>query len=385
MPARRVFWHMSGIFRIYCGMDTILYIYRKRGLREPEIEPVGLKSYMLVRVGLDVGEDRWFGVEIGASPAESPPWQGESAKPAVDRTSQEVSPNDTEPGSASGWLARLLYCPLANFRRRRREAGEHKRMLALEERRRCLEEQERARQEAERQERIREVGRKVGKLAAEVLGLAEERRACFGVYEAGVRKFLTAGEGVSPESSAVLPSIWRRHFDMGEFSAYVHPFWVRELLPQATWFHYVILGTAPCVYSLVEEQAGRMKSLRWIVPERDCSLELQEFVEDFYTEYGLAISLQILPGLVELRRLRLTCSVPTNILDFTGEAYIGIVEVAAGSVWLDMLSVEEKRRRIAGRDRGIAYYSLKERWKTAQRRCRPPDVCGNRLEESEMG
>ena len=115
-----------------------------------------------------------------------------------------------------------------------------------------------------------------------------------------------------------------------------------------------------------------MKSLRWIVLEKDCSQELLTFVEDFYTENGLAIALQTLTHSVMLRRLRISCDQPANILDFTLEPYIGIADVAEGSVWLDMQSIEEKRRRIAGRTFGIQYFSLKERWKTAERRCRPP-------------
>ena len=45
-------------------MDTILFFYKKRGLQAPEPEPVGLKSYMLVRVAMDVGEEEWFGEKL---------------------------------------------------------------------------------------------------------------------------------------------------------------------------------------------------------------------------------------------------------------------------------------------------------------------------------
>ena len=143
-------------------------------------------------------------------------------------------------------------------------------------------------------------------------------------------------------------------------------------MPQAALFHFVILGTAPCVPGWIEKSAYRMKSLKWILPEEQSGPEILEFVEDFYTEYGLAISLQTLPGDGGFKGLGVLCSLPSNILDFTGDSCLNIPETARGSVWLDFLSVEEKRRRIEGRCPGVSYFSLKEKWKRAQRRCKEP-------------
>ena len=53
-------------------MDTILYLYKKRGLEKPEIEPVGLKTYLLIRIGLDVGEGQWFGKVPEPRPGREP-------------------------------------------------------------------------------------------------------------------------------------------------------------------------------------------------------------------------------------------------------------------------------------------------------------------------
>ena len=50
-----------------------------------------------------------------------------------------------------------------------------------------------------------------------------------------------------------------------------------------------------------------MKSLRWILTEAEYDRELADFVEDFYTEYGLAIELQLLEDWAALKRLRFFC------------------------------------------------------------------------------
>ena len=89
-------------------------------------------------------------------------------------------------------------------------------------------------------------------------------------------------------------------------------------------------------------------------------------------ESGLAIALETLPGAGEFARMQLVCAKPSNIIDFTGESSILTSGAAGESVWLDMLSVEEKGRRIRGRKNQISYFSMKEKWKCAQRRCRSP-------------
>lgn len=366
-----------------------MYLYKKRGLQKPLIEPVGRKTYMLIRIGLDVGENEWFGQKLA----------GQSGEKKAAGAAQEIDPN-SQRGDDSHADSRVDGCDSRHTRqgpvrallhpvKTWKEARRQKELLRAEEERRYTEEQEKQRIAEEREERIRSVRRAIGTLFAETMELAGERRDCFCVYEDSVRKFLTRGRGsregesgrsfVPAEERAyhesrgdVLLSLWQRCFEAGEFNGYCRKFWVEELLLQAKWPHFILLGTASCIFSVLEEQADRMKSLRWIVPEKDCSQELLAFVEDFYTEYGLAIDFQPLTSPVMPRRLRISCDLPANILDFTMEPSIGIADIAEGSVWLDMQSVEEKRRRIVERASGIQYFSLKERWKTAERRCKPP-------------
>lgn len=327
-------------------MDTILYIYRKRELKEPFVEPVGLKSHMLIRVGLNVREGEWFGIrhDMPSDP-----------KAALNAGS------DAEQG-VTGFWRRILRFP-GRDSTRHKEAGERERF------------------QEEQAEKIRRVENNMKALAAEILELAGEESRCYAVYDDSVRRALLKERGdvfrdlsdreKEPEELD-LPSLWHQYMDFEEFSGYTQDFWAGLLMRQAVLTQFVILGTAPCVPEWMKRCAPRMKNLKWILSEDNCGPEILEFVEDFYTEYGLAISLQILPGGGSMKGLGVLCSLPSNILDFSGDSCLNVPETARGSVWLDFWSVEEKRRRIEGRCPGVSYFSLKEKWRRAQRRCKEP-------------
>ena len=264
-------------------------------------------------------------------------------------------------------------------------------------------EQERERLLAERKERILQTDMAVERLAREVLELTEDRGSCRLVYEGALQKTLAGApkcggalqdqwalrqeqenrgeawqerkswEGKGAAQGELLSELWKKHFDMEEFQEYRQRFWIERLLPYARLCHYVILGTAPCIYQIIEDRAQGMKSLRWMLLEADCDQELWDFVEDFYTEYGLAIELRTFESEESFRRQKALCSQPANIIDFTGNICFSVTEAAEGSIWLDMLSSEEKRYRIQGRRTGVEYVSLKEEWKRAKRRCAAPE------------
>ncbi len=353
-------------------MDTIIYFIKKKGLREPFIEPIGLKTYMLVRVSLDVGAEEWFGKTL-RMPGQ-PEKRDESAKVQDARERRHF---------------------LGILRRRGRQGKRNrltKKERRLEEKRRKAELLEQERLLAEREERLRQTEEALRRLKRDVMELAGEERDCYCVYENTVRKALIGSEAqgqerISAENPAEafmeeytgngkrekgLSALWQQYFDLKEFEGYCRPFWVEQLMPEAVWPHFVILGRMPDLFSVLETYACKMKSLRWILLEADYTEELLADVEDFYTEYGLAIELQYLEGPSAWKKFRLSCARPSNILDFTGEARLAVSEIPEGSVWLDMFSVEEKRRRMMGRSNGIQYISLKEKWKYAQRRCSAP-------------
>lgn len=345
------------------------------------MEPVGLKSYMLIRVGLDVREEEWFGLRL------EPP-EEERAKGGLEEKPETMGGGDSEEGPYAGNGQNWAIHPLRSLRLH----GMRRRNRRLEERRRHAAEQEKERLVAEWKERVRQADLAMGMLEAEVLELAEERRSCRIVYEGTVRKALVGGrdeknpgqalqgrelgEGKGRRRERVLADLWRRHLDMEEFQDYTRRFWVERLMSHVGQCHYVILGTASCIYEVIEEHADRMRSLRWMLLEADCGQELLDFVEDFYTEYGLAIEMQTFQSAETFRRVRSVCRQPSNIIDFTGDACLFAAEAAEGSVWLDMQSSEEKRYRLQGRKSGVEYISLKEEWKRAKRRCNAPDIEG---------
>lgn len=316
-------------------MDTIIYFYKKRDLEKPVIEPVQMKDYLLVRVGMNVGENRWFAHAY-----------------TLTSTTSTVA---ARPQPCHTLMARL------------RENRERRRRIHLQKQRR--------RQFQETREQVRmEIQRFLAELGTSV----DDRYECRCVYADSVKSCLVLPEGRGQgrreadsrktddiAADCWLPALWQQSFPFPEFSAYLQPQWVECLLENARLHHYVVLGTAHSVSTAILHCASRMKSLRWFLQESDCGQEVQDFVEDFYEEYGLAVTLQPLEGERAFSRLLLETLEPVCVLDFTGESRIPAGGLARGSVWLDFCSVEEKARRMMEKGDGVSYFSIKEIWKRA--------------------
>lgn len=406
-----------------------------------------MRSHLLIRVCLDVGQDEWFGMKMVSETRAALPGGADADRKSKNTGTQM---QNKEGGVESGCGIKRRQCGLFRgliaFFGRREQRDEKKLQKAKE--------QEQLRLQHERQEVLNKAEEGIQNLLSDILDMIGSLDGCFCVYEdsiyralggrkegnyratgdimenctqdgksigetclqggdstrencmqeensarepwmrkEGSRKDVCVQEGnrmnetclqkktgmkeeiyieenkgrkISAGMEAVLPALWKKYFQAGEFEDYTKQLWVEELLPEAVLPHFVILGTASCLYGLIEKYADRMKSLRWILPENDYSIEVQEFVEDFYTEYGLAVMLQITPA--GQRGIQAVCAEPSNILDFTQEACVHLAKAAKGSIWLDMLSVEEKKRRIAGRSTGISYVSLKEKWRLARKK-----------------
>lgn len=316
-------------------MDTIIYFYKKRNLEKPIIETVQMKDYLLVRVGMNVGENRWFSHTF--TPAGT------------------TSTVDAKPQSRNTLMARL------------REHGEYRRRIRIQ--------RQLSRQFQETREQVRmEIQRFLAELGTSV----DDRYECRCVYADSVRSCLVFPEDWEKDQREAdfrktddiaeafwLPALWQQYFQFPEFDTYLQPQWVEPLLENARLHHYVVLGAAQSAPATILHCASRMKSLRWFLQERDCGQEIQDFVDDFYEEYGLAVTLQPLEGERAFSRLLLETLEPVCVLDFTGEPRIPIGGLAQGSIWLDFCSVEEKARRMAEKGEGIFYFSIKEIWKRA--------------------
>lgn len=186
------------------------------------------------------------------------------------------------------------------------------------------------------------------------------------VYELELA-FLAGEEGIA--------GIWGRCWGMPEFRDYRAPRWAVPLAEQAVGPHFVLLGKAEAVPEVLRRCADRMKSLRWILPAEEWDAEAQDLTEDFYEEYGLAVSPEPWAGGRTCLRFS-GGGPPVCVLDFAGgETACGGV-LPEGSIWIDFCSVEEKERRFRRRKTDVNYVSLKKYWRECRRkdgvRVKPP-------------
>ncbi len=322
-------------------MNTIVYFYQNRELREPEIDVrtehrvnMGIRDglrtgsesghkdreYTLIRVGFNLEGELWFGQCVGQTVPEE--------TQAILETEEPDMP-----------CKKGIFGLLQRIRQERREMRcRVERQLRLEQ---AL---------AAREERLERIEKQMRRAAEGILKRAGTEGECSYVCEGTLMKCAAWQE-------------WLSRFPVKEFDGYLQDAWIEQLLPLAVHPRFVVLGSCEGIRAVIEGCAHRMKAVRWILKEQDYTPELTDFVEEFCEEYGLAIALQTVPGRAVFRKLRLDCTEPVNILDFTEETAIPISGIAEGSVWLDMVSSEEKKRRIAWRGTGIRYFSLKEKWK----------------------
>lgn len=151
-----------------------------------------------------------------------------------------------------------------------------------------------------------------------------------------------------------------------EFDAYRDPKWIRRLLAHAVHDDFIVLGDASCLFEILRGLAPRMKTLLWIAPDLTAQEQTEDFAEDFYQEYGLAIDLRFLPDGGTYSRTRIPDGHfrgPVNVLDFTGDKYVPDFAPPTGSVWLDFDSLPAKERRIESRRLKVVYISLQKEWR----------------------
>lgn len=158
-------------------------------------------------------------------------------------------------------------------------------------------------------------------------------------------------------------NLWNKYCPLPEFEDYLEENWAEPLLTEVKHPSYIILGFSYCLPEFLWQKGDRMKSICWILQGKRYTEEVQEIENTFYEEFGLAIDMRIVASKEDYKRVRLESKVPVNVVDFSGEEKIQVVNLAGGSVWLDMSSMEEKRRRIEERNTGISYFSLKKQWK----------------------
>lgn len=131
-------------------------------------------------------------------------------------------------------------------------------------------------------------------------------------------------------------------------------------LKYVKWNRYILIGYRDCLEELLECKARDIKELTWILSEAVYTEKVRDMLAWGLEDYGLAIQVQEVKLPQGYLNADLSGHYPVNILDFTSQAKIPTAGIASGSVWLDMASMEEKRRRIEVRNLDICYYALQE-------------------------
>lgn len=152
-----------------------------------------------------------------------------------------------------------------------------------------------------------------------------------------------------------------------EFDEYLQEEWLGHMMGYANPPHFIILGKVNCLPRLLEPYLKKLKSLRWILPERQFGEAEQDYTDEICRQYGLAVETKLLESAEEYRYLRLSGLFPVTVLDFSGEEKMSCVDLAAGSRWLDMESLEKKRERLERQSAKVEYFSLKKEWKQPQK------------------
>lgn len=317
------------------GMDTIIYFYQKRDPVQREISLMYQEDYLFAKVGICTDRRSWFGCPLPDAPV---PVEESEAGQAGALSAAQIREEAGEKRGPAGWL------------KRRRAVRESRRRLKKRQ-------QEYMQQMQEYEEHRRELIGNILKLREEVFSEIERAGGmddirC--VYEDSLR-FLIEGHG-----EAAL--CWNQVWDLREFCDYKKMRWVLPLLEYAEQSDYIILGKADCIPEILKRLARQMKSLRWYLAQEDLDEETESWTEDFYEEYGLAVTLQGLAERNALRKLKLTSENPVCVLDFTEEGIVFAGNLAGGSIWLDFAAAEKKAGRICRQAPEVRYMSLKRYW-----------------------
>ncbi|MDR0948113.1 MAG: hypothetical protein LBM69_01190 [Lachnospiraceae bacterium] len=157
--------------------------------------------------------------------------------------------------------------------------------------------------------------------------------------------------------------VWRSLWPYPTFYSYRDPAYASALLKETHCFHYLVLGYDRDVLELLHPTFRRMKSLHFILDYLPGGFE--EAMEALYDEYGLTASYSWVSDTITehpFRHTPIACSIPSVILDYTAEPRVPLLEIAKGSIWLDMDSIEEKQRYMEDKGNSMIYLSLKKLW-----------------------
>lgn len=305
-----------------------MFFYQKKSPEQRDICLMYQEDYLFAKVGICADSGSWLERPL--------PEEGELSEEAGgEAPAQEGEAARENRGS---WLKR--------HRQERTRRREQKRR-----------QQEYMQKMQEYEEQRLELAENMRRLKAEVFSEMERAGGTGSVrcvYESGLR-FLADARG-----EAAL--CWSRVWDIPEFRDYKSLRWVQPLMGYVRHSDFILLGRADCIPVILQGLARQMKSLQWYLREEELDEEVQGWAEDFYEEYGLAVTLRGRTGRNAFRKLGVQAVKPVCVMDFMEEETFLAEELPEDSVWLDFASVDGKAGRIRRQAPGVSYMSLKKYW-----------------------
>lgn len=190
------------------------------------------------------------------------------------------------------------------------------------------------------------------------------------VYDASFLEWIRCKNG--------LP-MWRNNWPFPEYCGYHQKQYADHLLRQAVdalnragngsdiqdrcIFHMYILGYERLIPQVLQPYISRIKSLTFVLGVKDDRKMLEEYLEDLYEEEGLAANCVFFAPEQMAGSSMFFYQKPAVVLDLTGDARRMLWEQGDGICWIDMDSLDEKRKRFAARCSEAVYFSMKEIWK----------------------
>ena len=175
---------------------------------------------------------------------------------------------------------------------------------------------------------------------------------------------------------SIMARMWQEYFPIPEFGEYGSPEWMEQLIPETLCPNVLILGNGLGVCKVLEKHARKIKEVRWILFREDYDEVFRNFVEEFYSDYGLAIRYHVITDVSYLAEEGVRCTERTTVFDFTGPLYVNVKKMAPGSTWLDVYSCQTKWEQIRpfseGAKRTCEYRSLYKMWTEMQKKYNRP-------------
>ena len=151
-----------------------------------------------------------------------------------------------------------------------------------------------------------------------------------------------------------------RHFRKKEYGQYLLAC-AKDRMRQLQGQNILVLGYDESISELLRPVLKSAGALHLFPGDALEAQKSESYAEAVYEGYGLAVAVEDVPRKKGAKVLPFWGE-KSLILDFSGESIWYPENIAPGSIWLDMDSIWEKRKRMETRYTAIVYDSLQKRW-----------------------